>query len=229
MFPSCFSLLSHLNSTLQTHSRQHFSSDSSPTTRAWGWGEGQGLPCALHGGEALTACEPTFPSSTQQLLGSFLFGSAVLFSQSAWPSHGWWVTHSALVLLYYFLCCPCCVSWPLIGVLVYGFLLFIVFSTPRCVLFLLPLCSLCSCYALCSAVPYSHGIALFHVPNDCFSLFEKCLLKTHCPYIKEWNKDEVARLGEPGKYASSFDESGLSWALIFQKRWMHSTAMMMAF
>ena len=79
MFSSCFSLLSHLNLTLQIHSWQHFSSDSSPATRAQGCGDGQGPPCALHGGETFVTCEPTFPSSTQWLLGSFLFGSAVLF------------------------------------------------------------------------------------------------------------------------------------------------------
>lgn len=145
---------------------------------------------------------------------AFFLAVLCFFCQLVWPSCGWWVTHSALVLLCYFPYCSWCASWPLIRVLVYGFLLFIVFSTLRCLLFLLPLCSLCSCYTLCSAVPYSHGIALFHVPNDCSSLFEKCLWKTHCPYIKEWNKDELAWLGEPGKYASSSDESGLSWALI---------------
>lgn len=229
MFSSCFSLLSHLNSTWQVHSWQHFGSDLSPATWAWGCGEGQGLPLALHRGEALAACQPTLPSPTQWQLGSFLLGSAVLFCQPAWPSQAWWVTHGAPVLLCYFLRCPRCVSWPLIGVLVYGFLLFIVFCTLRCLLFLLPLCCLCSRYALCSAVPYSHRVALFHVPNDCSSLFEKFLLKTHCPYIKEWNKDELAWLGEPGKYASSSDESGLSWALIFRNSWMCSTAVTMAF
>lgn len=113
--------------------------------------------------------------------------------------------------------------------LVYGFLLFIVFSTPSCLLFLLPLCSLCCLYTLCSAVPHSHSIALFHVPNDCSSLLEKCLLKTHCPYIREWNKDELAWLGEPGKCACSSDESSLSWALIFRNSWTRSAAVMMAF
>lgn len=62
-FPHAFHY--HLNSTSQIHSRQHFSPDLSPATRARGCGEGQGLPCALHGGEALTTCEPTFPSPTQ--------------------------------------------------------------------------------------------------------------------------------------------------------------------
>ena len=215
MFSLCFWLLAHLNSTLQAHSRQHCCSDLSPATWARGCGEEQGLPCALHGDEALAACEPTFPSPTQRPLGSFLSGSSVLFSQPAWPSRGWWVTHSALVLLYYFLHWPPCVSWPLIRVLGCGFLLFIVFFTLRCLLFLLPLCSLCSHYTLCSAVPYSHSIALFHVPNDCSSPFEKSLLKTHYPYIKEGDKDELAWLGEPGKYFSSDDESSLSWTLMF--------------
>lgn len=52
------------------------------------------------------------------------------------------------------------------------------FSTPSCLLFLLHLCSFWSCYMLCSAVPYSHGIALFHVPNDGSSLWETSLKNT---------------------------------------------------
>lgn len=220
-FPSKFNITNTLPAALQL---RLFTCHPSPGLR---WRAGAALRFAR--AVALAACEPTFPSPPQWQLSSFLLGSAVLFSQPAWPSRGWWVTHSALVLLYCFLHWPRCVSWPLIGVLVYEFLLFIVFSTPRCLLFLLPLYSLCSCYTLCSAVPYSHSIALFHVPNDFSSLFEKCLLKTHCLYIKEWNKDELTWLGEPGKYPSSSDESGLSWALIFQNSWISSSAVMLSF
>lgn len=170
-FPSKFNITNTLPAALQLRLVTHHPS--------LGLGWRARAACALHGGEALTACELTFPSPTQQLLGSFLFGSAVLFSQPAWPSHVWWVTHSALVLLYYFLRCPCCVSWLLMGVPVYGFLLFIVFSTPRCILFLLPLCSLCSYYTLCSAVPYSHGIALFSCAEWLlFPLWEMSLKNT---------------------------------------------------
>lgn len=147
--------------------------------QARGCDEGQRLPCALHGVKPSLPASPPFPPHLNGSSAAFFWAVLCFFPQPVWPSCAWWVTHSAPVLLYCFLQWPRCVSWPLIEVLVYEFLLFIVFSTPRCLLFLLPLCSLCSCCTLCSAVPYSHSIALFHVPNDFSSLFEKCLLKTH--------------------------------------------------
>lgn len=220
-FPSKFNITNTLPAALQL---RLFTCHPSPGLR---WRAGASLRFAR--GEALAACEPTFPSPPQWQLRSFLLGSAVLFPQPAWSSRGWWVTHSAPVFLYRFLCWPRCVSWPLIRVLVYEFLLFIVFSTPRCLLFLLPLCSLRSCYMLYSAVPYSHSIALFHVPNDFSSLFEKCLLKTHSFTSKSEIKMSWLGWENLEKYPSSSDESGLSWALIFQNSWKCSAAVMLAF
>lgn len=131
------------------------------------------------------------------------------------------VTTQWLMLLFFSITsstAPCVSSGPLLGSLsmdsaVYCFLLqgtfyFCCFCVPSAL-----------CYMLCFAVPCSHSVALFHVPNDCSSLFEKCLLKTHCPYTKEWNKEELVWLGEPGKYSSPADESSLSRTLVFQNSW----------
>lgn len=161
MFSSCFSLLSHLNSTLKMHSWQQFSSDLSPTSP----GKDKGCPVLCRGWCPSSPVSPPFPPQPNGHLAAFILAVLCFFtSQCNHPM--------AIVLLYYFLHCP---EWVLLGSLSMDSAVYC-FSTPRCLLFLLPLCSLCSCYMLCSAVPCSHGIALFHVPNDCSSLFEKCLL-----------------------------------------------------
>lgn len=195
MFSSCFSLLSHLKSTLKKHSWQQFNSDLSPTTQAL-WRTKTALCFA--GGNALSCENFSLPSlmDTQQLS----FWQCCTFLPTS-------VTTQWLMLLSFsitFSTAPCVSPGPLVGSLSMDSGVYC-FSTPRCPLFLLPLSSFCSHYMLCSPVPCSHGVALFHVPNDCSSLLEKCLLKTHCPYIKEWNKEELVWLGEPGKYSSSAD------------------------
>lgn len=226
MFSLCFSLLSHLNSTLQIHSQQHFSSDSSLATRAQGCGEGQGLPCSVHRGETLNSCEPTSPSLAQWLLSSFTFGQCCAFFPTImailWLTSNSQCSCPSLLLPLLPLACLLAPYQGLWISALYCFLHtevpsgFAAFAFPLLLLHVMLCCPLFSWHCSLSCAKWL-----------LFFLWEMSL-KTHCPYIKEWNKDELAWLGKPGKYASLSDESGLPWALIFQNRWTHSTAKRMA-
>lgn len=124
MFSSCFSLLSHLNSAVQVHSLQHFISDLFVP------GHSTCMPISLTHvwlhpwtSPPTPSQKPTFPSpaycAAEQQLSNILVGSAVLFLQPAWQSHGWWVTSGAP--LSYFPHWPWCVSYLFTGVLDWGF------------------------------------------------------------------------------------------------------------
>lgn len=89
MFSLCFSLLSHLNSALQMHSPQHYSSDLSfvPSHLTW-------QPAAFTWTPPPHSHRnPPFPPQpTHRSPAAFFLVILWFFSQPSWPSHGWWVT-----------------------------------------------------------------------------------------------------------------------------------------
>lgn len=125
---------------------------------------------------------PPLLSQPNSYTAAFFFGSAVLFFPASMTIL--WLTSnsqcSCLSLLLPLLSLACLLP-PYQGLCISALYCFLHSEVPS--VFAAFVFSL-SCYTPCSAVSYSHGVAVFHVPNDCSSLLESCLLKHGAPTSK---------------------------------------------
>lgn len=228
MFSSCFSLLSHLNSTLQTHSQQHFSSDFSPATKPGAVMKGRGFP-ALCTGWSPHCLRVHLSLPTSMAAQQLSFGQCCAFSPASM---------TIPCLMSNSQCsCPALLLPPLTPVCLLapyrGPCLWI--SALHCFLhskvpsifaaFVLPLLLLH--VVLCCPL-FSQHCSLSCAKWLLFPLWEMSLKNT---LLTSKSEIKMSWLGWENleKYPSSSDESGLSWALIFWNSWRCSAAVMLAF